>query len=202
MASAGNGRRPQPRFFSNRLRFCPAARIKASQLTCQSLGGLVGADAIEAGLIDTAADGASLFAGGTLRFERAGIAVFGPRPIATRALGGMRLIKAQFFACGADIEVALRLVAKALDAKERRAMINVGRGNIRPNALAFDGDQIVFRAAFLVASHLPRPQLPAKPRPPEQVKHGLIVHHFRRRDQHLENDARFAPIDDVVRVVA
>ena len=35
-ASAGNGRRPQPRFLSRRLRFCPAAMTWASQLTRQS----------------------------------------------------------------------------------------------------------------------------------------------------------------------
>src|SRR6266567_4957782 len=34
-ASTGNGRRPHPRFLSNRLRFCPAARIKPSQFTRQ-----------------------------------------------------------------------------------------------------------------------------------------------------------------------
>ncbi len=36
MASVGNGRHPQPRFLSNRLRFCPAAIRKASMLTRQS----------------------------------------------------------------------------------------------------------------------------------------------------------------------
>src|SRR5260221_8644745 len=36
IASVGNGRRPQPRFLSNRLRFCPAARIRPSQLTRHS----------------------------------------------------------------------------------------------------------------------------------------------------------------------
>src|SRR2546421_1626120 len=35
-ASTGNGRRPHPRFLSKRLRFCPAAIRKASQLTRQS----------------------------------------------------------------------------------------------------------------------------------------------------------------------
>src|SRR6266571_4242376 len=35
-ASVGKGRRPQPRFLSNRLRFCPAAVRKASMLTRQS----------------------------------------------------------------------------------------------------------------------------------------------------------------------
>src|SRR6266852_6254193 len=35
-ASAGNGRRPQPRFLRRRFRFCPAAIRKASQLTRQS----------------------------------------------------------------------------------------------------------------------------------------------------------------------
>src|SRR6266567_6973411 len=35
-ASTGNGRPPHPRFLSNRLRFCPAARISPSQLTRQS----------------------------------------------------------------------------------------------------------------------------------------------------------------------
>src|SRR6266516_4516043 len=36
IASAGNGRRPQPRFLSKRFRFCPAAIRNASQLTRQS----------------------------------------------------------------------------------------------------------------------------------------------------------------------
>src|SRR5438128_3025118 len=35
-ASTGNGRRPHPRFLSKRLRFCPAAIRRASQLTRQS----------------------------------------------------------------------------------------------------------------------------------------------------------------------
>ena len=126
---------------------------------------MVGTDAIQAGLIDTATNGAPLFAGGTLRFEGAVVAVFGTRAVATRPRGGMRLIKAQFFACRADLEVALRLVAEALDAKEGRPMINVWRGNVSPNALIFDSDQIVFRAILLVARHLPRPQLPAEPGP-------------------------------------
>src|SRR6266566_4573495 len=34
-ASVGNGRRPHPRFLSNRFRFCPAAIRKASLLTRQ-----------------------------------------------------------------------------------------------------------------------------------------------------------------------
>ncbi len=35
-ASVGNGRRPQPRFRNKRLRFCPEAVTRASQLTRQS----------------------------------------------------------------------------------------------------------------------------------------------------------------------
>src|SRR2546426_9354715 len=35
-ASAGSGRRPHPRFWSKRLRFCPEAVTRASQLTLQS----------------------------------------------------------------------------------------------------------------------------------------------------------------------
>src|ERR1051326_2482394 len=86
---------------------------------------LVSADAIQAGLIDTAAEGPSLFARGTLRFERAVVAVFGACSVTARALSRMRLIKAQFFACRTDIQVALGLIAEALDAKVGRPMIKV-----------------------------------------------------------------------------
>jgi hypothetical protein len=37
---------------------------------------------------------------------------------------------------------------------------------------------------------------------PEQIEHGLIVHHLARRDQHSQDDAAFASLHDVVRVVA
>ncbi len=42
------------------------------------------------------------------------------------------------------------------------------------------------------------PQSPAKIDVPEQIEHGLIVHHLARRDQHSQDDATFASIHDVV----
>ena len=117
-----------------------------------------------------------MFTGGTLGFERTVIAVPGACPIAQRTLGGMRPIKAQFFACWTEIDIAFRLIAEAVGAEELRAVITIRRGNVGRDLLPFDGDEIVFGAICAVASHLSRPEFPAEADAPEQIEHRLIVH--------------------------
>ena len=119
-----------------------------------------------------------MFTGRTLHFERTVIAVPGSCPITQRTLGGMGSIKAQFFACWTEIEIAFRLIAEAVDAEELRAVITIRRGNVGRDLLPFNGDQIVFGTICAVASHLPGPELPTETDAPEQIEHRLIVHHF------------------------
>src|SRR5947208_8768096 len=140
MASAGPGRCLHPRFFSNRLRFCPAARINASQLTnsslrkrsrcipCQSvpsakgflvgLGWLIGTHSIQILLIHTAAQTASLLIGGTLGFEWTRITVPYIRPVAALSVSRLPLYKVEFFACGTDVDISRHLITEAVWAKE------------------------------------------------------------------------------------
>ena len=68
--------------------------------------------------------------------------------------------------------------------------------------LLLDGDDVLDGAVFGVARHLPRAQLPAEARPPEQVERRLVLLHLGRRDQGGEDDPGLAAVDDVVVLVA
>lgn len=85
------------------------------------------------------------------------ITVFGACAIASRPLGRMRSIKAQFFACWTEVDITLRLIAELVRTKERGAVIHIRNGDVGPNALIFDGDQIVFGSVLLVTGDLSRP---------------------------------------------
>ena len=79
---------------------------------------MIAFDPIQHLLIDTAAEAAPLFAGGTLRFERAAIAVTGISAIAQGAFGRMPGSEVEFFACRAHVDIALRFIAKAVCTKK------------------------------------------------------------------------------------
>src|SRR5205823_6008204 len=135
------------------------------------------------------AETAPLLAGRTLGFEWAMIAVLRTCSIAPGTLSGMRPIKAQVFACRAHIDITLTVVGELLGTKELGTVIHIGHGNVGTDVLTFDGDQVVFRAILAITSRLPRPQLPAETGTPEQIEHGLIVHHFGGRHQDVQDDA-------------
>lgn len=124
------------------------------------------------------------------------IAVFGSCAIAQGPLSRRWPIKAQFLACRTEVEITLCLIVELVSTQELGAVIHIGKRDVGPNALSFDGDQIVFGAILLVTGDLSRPQFPAKARAPEQSAQRLIVHHFPRRHQDVQDDARFASIDD------
>ena len=81
-------------------------------------------------------------------------------------------------------------------------MVEVGQGNVGADASIFDGDDVLGRAVGGVAGHLPRPQLPAEADPPQQIQHGLVLHHLGRRDERGEDDPGLPAVDDVMVVVA
>ena len=75
-------------------------------------------------------------------------------------------------------------------------MFPIRQRNIGADAGVFQGGDVFDGAILRVAGHLARLEFPAKTGAQDQVAHGVVVHHFRRRHQHLEDDARFAAIDD------
>src|SRR5258708_39498048 len=109
----------------------------------------------------TAAETAPLLAGGTLRFERTVIAVFGVCPVAQLLLGGVRRKKGQFFACGTDIDIARRFIPEAIRTKKLGAVINIRQWNLGADVLILDSDNVLFRAIFSIHCHLTTPEVPA-----------------------------------------
>src|SRR5690242_8550083 len=95
-------------------------------------------DPIQHLLVDTTAEAAPLFAGGTLRFEWASVAVSGIGTIAQRALGRMPGSQMQLLACGTDIHTTLTVIGELLDTEELASMIHIRNRNIGMNALVFD----------------------------------------------------------------
>ena len=141
-------------------------------------GRMVRSDPIQIVLMGTAAERPSLLTGGTLPFERAVIAILCACSIAERSVGRMRLIKMEFFASRTDVDITLGIVLELLRAKELGAMIVIRQGNVGMDMLAFDSNNVLFGAILAVPGGLPRPQLPPKARPPEQVEHGFVFRDF------------------------
>gem|GEM_PF-4828009 len=95
----------------------------------------------------------------------------------------------QLFACRTDVDITLGIVLELFRTKELGSVIHIGNGNVGTNALVFDGNQVLFGTILLVPCDVARPEFPAKAGPPEQVEHGLIVHHFGWRYQRCDNNA-------------
>src|SRR5438445_11716213 len=83
-----------------------------------------------------------------------------------------------------------------------RALSFLGDGNVGSHMGILDGFNVLDCSIRRIASDLFEPETPAKEHMPEEIKHGLIVHYLAWHDQHLQDDAMFASIDHVVRMVA
>ena len=66
----------------------------------------------------------------------------------------------------------------------------------------FNGFDVLDGSIFGVAGDVTGSHAPAEDDVPEQIEHGLVVHHFARGDQHRQDDAAFASIGDIVGLVA
>lgn len=106
------------------------------------------------------------------------VTVFGSCPIATRALGRLGRKVVEFFPSRTGIDITVGLVLELLGAKERGAVVVVGRGNVGMYMLALDGNRVLFGAVLAVAGGLPGSQFPAKARPPKQIEHRFVFRHF------------------------
>lgn len=134
----------------------------------------------------------------TLRFEWTGIT--GSGVCAVLHLLGLLLGSkwTEELTLRADIHILRRVVGELGGPKVGRHMLPIGQRNVGADARVFQGSDVLEGAILRVARHRARPQFPAKARAKDEVAHGLVVHHFRRSDQHLENDAhnRQSPVDE------
>ena len=85
----------------------------------------------------------------------------------------------------------LCVMLEILLAKEGCALGQVSDWNVGLDVLAFKRYDVVGRAIRGISRHVARQQFPAETGAKDEVAHGLVVYHFRRSHQHLENDSRF-----------
>src|SRR6266567_1142198 len=111
-------------------------------------------------------------------------------------------IKTQFFPGWTGIDIPLRFIAEAVGTEEGGAVVVIRQRNKGADMLSFKGDKVVLRAVFAIPSSEARPQFPTKAGSPKKIEHGLIIHHFRRGHQDLENDAGFSTINHIMGSVA
>lgn len=75
-------------------------------------------------------------------------------------------------------------------------------GDVGPDVGLFDGLEVLARSIQAISRDLFGLQVPTKTGVPEQVLHGMIVHHLSGSHQDGENDTTFASIDDIMGMIA
>src|SRR3954466_4863087 len=108
----------------------------------------------------------------------------------------------QALAPGTVVGISRHVVDEIGRTKETGPAPDYGQREIRTNLLTLDGGNVLDRAVLAVSGHLAWPQLPAEPRPPEQIEGGLVFLYLRRSHQGGEDDPGAAAIDEVVVLIA
>ncbi len=98
--------------------------------------------------------------------------------------------------------MAFRIIAEAGGRKELSALLESRKRHVSVDMLGFQNHDIVFGAILRIPRHMAGSQLPAKAGAEDEIAHRLVLHHLRRRHQDIQDDAVFAPIDDIVGLVA
>ena len=78
--------------------------------------------------------------------------------------------------------ILIRLIGKALLPIERGTLVKIRQRHIGTEAGVLQGDDILDRAIRRVPTGEVELQMPAETDMPEEVQHGLVVHHLRGRD--------------------
>ena len=99
----------------------------------------------------------------------------------------------ELFACRADIDITLSLIAEEARAEKFSAVVVIGKGNVGADTLGFVGDDVVFGAVLAIPGSLPGPQLPPKARAEDEIEHGFVFRDFRGSNQNIQDHARLAP---------
>src|SRR5436190_24065534 len=140
--------------------------------------------------------------GRTLHFNWTGIADAIRSPIALTPVRIDLPHPLQHLALRTAILIRLRFIAEVGGRPDLIALFPIRQGNRGPDALGLNGFDVLDGAILGVARHMPWPQFPAEARAKDEVAHGLVIHDLRRRHQYLEDDARFAAIDDIVGMIS
>src|SRR4051794_25475382 len=142
---------------------------------------VVAPDPVEVGLVEAAADPPAAWRGRALLLERTGLAGCRWR-LVDPAMGRLALREeAQHRPAGAAVDVCCGVVAEVLLAEYPRPLADLRQREIGPDALVLERDDGLDRAVLGVGGHLPRPQFPPEPRPPEEVERRLVLLHLGRR---------------------
>src|SRR5690349_4990 len=166
------------------------------------LWGVVAAHALEVRLVEAAADAATAGRGRALGAQWTDGA--GPgRCLVDPTAGRLTLRQeAQHRAAGAVINIGFSVIREVVVAEHPRPLPDRRQRHVGADPLVLDGDDVGNGAVFRVAGDLPRAQLPAAPRPPEQIEGGLVFLHLGWRDQSGQDDPGTAAINDRVILIA
>src|SRR5258708_29589173 len=108
----------------------------------------------------------------------------------------------QHLALGTAIEVLTGIVGKLCQSIIAHVVLSsLSDRDVGPDMGLFDGFEVLSRSIQAISRDLFWPQTPTKAGMPEQIQHGMIVHHLPRSHQHRQNDATLASIDDIVRMI-
>ncbi len=122
--------------------------------------------------------------------------------VAADPLGVLGLAPPQRLARGAAIGIVRGRIREAAAAEVGRAPLEVGQGDIGADTHLLQGPDILGRPVGRVGDDASGSEAPAELDPPELVEHRLVLHHIRRRDQRVEDDARLPAVDHVVVMIA
>src|SRR5258708_16431936 len=146
-------------------------------------------------------DATPLVTGRTLHFDWAVIADGSRSAIELTSVGIDYPHPLQNLALRTAILISLRFIAEVGGRPGLIPLFPIRQGNIGTDALVLNGFDVLDGAIFRVAGSLVMLELRREAVTPQQVAHRLVIHDLRRRHQYLEDDARFAAIDDIVGMI-
>src|SRR5579884_140146 len=150
-----------------------------------------------------AVDVPAMLAFGTLRFQRASIADGRIGAILGLLCPFHSICWTQDVPLRTAVHILVSVVGKLCEPIIAHVVLaSLGDGDVRSDMSCFDSFEVLSCSIEAVGSHLFGPQMPTKACMPEQVLHGMIVHYLPRSDEHRQNDAAFASIDYIVRMIA
>jgi len=121
---------------------------------------------------------------GTLRFHRARIADRGISAVLHLLDPFQSERRTQHMALGTAILILAGIVGKLCQPIIAHVgLSSLSDGDIGPNVCLFDGLEVLSRSIQTISCDLFGPQTPTKAGVPEQIQHGMIVHHLPRGHQ-------------------
>ena len=163
---------------------------------------MVGTDALEKLLIETASEGPTALTVRAVFLEGTGIARGRIGSILLGPFGVAVLFQTQEGSMWAGIGILFGIILKLPLSIERGPLVKVRQGHIGVDVLVFKRHNVVHGSVGGVPGGLAQPQIPAKTCAEDEIEHRLVFHHFRRGHQHGHDDPCLAAIHHVMGVIA